>query len=175
MPSRKGIFPLVERVLDHVDRIQEQWARERPDLDTSPQGLIGRTHRLADRLMDELLVVYRRHGLGQGEFDVLATLRRAGEPFELTPSELAQTTMVTSGAVTKRLDRLEAAGLVGRQRSDRDGRGRVVVLTGAGRRLIDQAYTEHMENEHRLVAGLDAGERAQLEHLLRRWAASLDA
>lgn len=175
MPSRKGIFPVVEREPDHVDRIQEQWARERPDLDTSPQGLIGRTHRLADRLMDELLVVYRRHGLGQGEFDVLATLRRAGDPFELTPSALAQTTMVTSGAVTKRLDRLEAAGLVRRQPNDLDGRGRVVGLTEAGRRLIDQAYTEHMKNEHRLVAGLDADERAQLEHLLRRWAASLDA
>ncbi|HEY1134600.1 MAG TPA: MarR family transcriptional regulator [Nocardioides sp.] len=160
---------------DRVDRIQEQWARERPDLDTSPQGLIGRTHRLADRLTDELVTVYRRHGLSQGEFDVLATLRRAGAPFELAPGELAHWTMVTTGAMTKRLDRLETAGLVGRHPSDRDGRGRVVGLTEAGRRVIDQAFGEHMTNEHRLVAGLDAEERALLEGLLRRWTNALDA
>jgi DNA-binding MarR family transcriptional regulator len=119
--------------LDHVARIQAEWARERPDLDVSPQGVIGRLHRLAGLLTEQLCVVYRRFGLSEGEFDVLATLRRAGDPFERAPSELSEHTMVTTGAMTKRLDRLERAGLVSRRRSEADGRGRVVALTDAGR------------------------------------------
>ena len=87
-----------------------QWHRERPDLDVSPQGVIGRLHRLAARLTEELVAVYAEFGLGEGEFDVLATLRRSGAPYELTPGELAAGTMVTSGAVTKRVDRLVERG-----------------------------------------------------------------
>ena len=95
--------------------------------------------------------MYRRHGLGEGDFDVLATLRRAGEPYERAPGELAAHTMVTTGAMTKRIDRLEHDGLVTRRPSAVDGRGRVVALTEAGRELIDQAFAEHMRNERRLV------------------------
>lgn len=154
---------------DHVARIQAEWARERPDVDTAPQGVIGRLHRLAAHLTEELCVVHRRHGLSEGEFDVLAALRRAGKPYERAPGELAAFTMVTTGGMTKRIDRLERAGLVTRRRSGSDGRGRVVALTAAGRELIDRAFTEHMRNERRLLAALTAEEAAQLEALLTAW------
>lgn len=159
---------------DRVDRIQAQWRRERPDLDVSPQGVIGRLHRLADRLRDELTVVYAEFGLGEGEFDILAALRRAGDPFELAPGELARHTMVTSGAVSKRLDRLEAAGLVLRRGSASDGRGRIVALTDAGRRTIDDAFTAHMRNEARLLEVLEPARRRELETLLRAWLAAFE-
>lgn len=156
---------------DRVARIQEEWARERPDVDVAPQRVIGRLHRLAGYLTEELLVVYRKHGLGEGDFDVMATLRRAGAPYERTPGELAEHTMVTTGAMTKRIDRLERAGLVTRRASERDGRGRVIALTEAGVRLIDAAFTEHMANERRLLDELSPSEAAQLERLLTKWLA----
>jgi len=157
-----------------VARIQQEWARERPDVDVSAQGVIGRLHRLGALLTEELCVIYQRHGLTEGEFDVLATLRRSGGHFERAPGELAQHTMVTTGAMTKRLDRLEAAGLVARRRSATDGRGRVVALTRAGRRLIDRAFTEHMRNEQRLLAALTPDQAAQLESLLTTWLAHVE-
>lgn len=160
--------------LDHVARIQAEWARERPDIDVSPQGVIGRLHRLAGHLTEELCTVYRRHGLGEGEFDVLAALRRAGEPFERAPGELARFTMVTTGAMTKRIDRLEEAGLVTRRPASDDGRGRVVALTPAGRALIDRAFTDHMRNEHRLLEALTSAEADQLEALLAGWLARIE-
>ena len=161
--------------LDHVARIQQDWARERPDVDVTPQGVIGRLHRLAAHLTDQLCVVYRRHGLGEGEFDVLATLRRAGEPYERAPGELAVHTMVTTGAMTKRIDRLERDGLVARRRSTSDGRGRVVALTKAGKELIDQAFTEHMRNERRLLDNLSPDDAADLEKLLTTWLACFES
>ena len=161
-------------MVDHVGRIQQQWERERPDLDVSPQGVYGRLHRLADRLREELMVGFGQFGLGEGEFDVLAALRRAGKPYELAPGELARHTMVTTGAATKRIDRLEAAGLVSRHVSDVDGRGRVVALTEAGLRVIDDAFTAHIANEHRLLEPLSAKERADLERLLTRWLAAYE-
>jgi DNA-binding MarR family transcriptional regulator len=154
---------------DRVDEIMREWERERPDLDISPQGVIGRLHRLARHLTEELVVVYRRHGLGEGDFDVLATLRRAGSPYERTPGELSGATMVTTGAMTKRVDRLEAAGWVARRGSEHDGRGRVVALTPAGVDLIDRAFTAHIANEHRLLEAIPPQERAQLGTLLRQW------
>ncbi|WP_285777752.1 MarR family transcriptional regulator [Microtetraspora sp. NBRC 13810] len=162
------------RPLDHVARIQAEWHRERPDLDVSPQGVIGRLHRVAALLTEELCLVYRRHGLGEGEFDVLAALRRAGEPFERAPGELAAHTMVTTGAMTKRIDRLERAGLVTRRRSDADGRGRTVALTAAGRDLIDRAFTDHIRNERRLLDALPPAEAAVLETLLTSWLGRLE-
>ncbi len=159
---------------DHVARIQQEWARERPEVDVRPQGVIGRLHRIAAYLTEELCVVYRRHGLTEGEFDVLATLRRAGAPYERAPGELAQFTMVTTGAMTKRIDRLERDGLVTRRRSARDGRGRVVALTAAGKRLIDKAFTEHMRNERRLLDQLTPAEASQLEAILTTWLAHIE-
>jgi DNA-binding MarR family transcriptional regulator len=159
----------MEDTPDRVAEIQAAWARERPDLDVRPQGVIGRLHRLAAYLTAELEIVYRRHGLSEGEFDVLAALRRAGEPFERAPGELARHTMVTTGAISKRLDRLERDGLVARRTDDRDGRGRVVGLTDAGRRVIDDAFTEHMANERALLDVLDADDVTALETILTRW------
>lgn len=158
---------------DRVGRIQAEWARERPELDVGPQGVIGRLHRVGAALTEELTVVYRQHGLSEGDFDVLATLRRAGAPFERTPTELAEHTMVTTGAMTKRIDRLVGRGLATRRASDTDGRGRVVALTPEGRVLIDVAFEEHLRNEERLLGGLTIPERAQLESLLTKWAAQL--
>ncbi|MBO1332783.1 MarR family winged helix-turn-helix transcriptional regulator [Streptomyces sp. VRA16 Mangrove soil] len=160
--------------LDRVARIQADWRRERPDLDTSPQAVIGRLHRLADRLTEELRLVYGRYGLSEGEFDVLCALRRAGEPFERAPGELAAHTMVTTGAMTKRIDRLERAGLVTRRRSADDQRGRIVALTGPGRELIDEAFTDHMRNERRLLNLLTPTEAAALEPLLTTWLSRID-
>lgn len=160
---------------DHVARIQAEWARERPDVDVRPQGVIGRLHRLANLLTDQLCLVYQRFGLAEGEFDVLAALRRAGEPFERAPGELARFTMVTTGAMSKRVDRLEAAGLVARRRSAEDGRGRVVALTTAGRELIDTAFTEHMANERRLLGELTGEQADALEALLTAWLARLES
>jgi DNA-binding MarR family transcriptional regulator len=160
---------------DAVARIQRQWSVERPDLDTAPLAIIGRLHRLADRIRKELIGLYGRFGLGEGEFDILATLRRHGAPFEMAPGALAQRTMVTTGAVSKRLDRLEEAGLVERRPSEADGRARVVALTEAGRSLIDDAFTAHIRNEHRLIAGLDPQARADLERHLTTWMRELDA
>jgi DNA-binding MarR family transcriptional regulator len=154
---------------DHVARILNQWQRERPDLDVSPAAVIGRLHRLGDRLRVDIIEVYRRYGLTEGEFDVLAALRRQGAPYELAPGELAQHTMVTTGAISKRLDRLEEAGLVVRRENAADGRGRIVGMTEAGQRVFDQAFTEHMHNEHRLIAPLNDDERAELERLLTTW------
>jgi DNA-binding MarR family transcriptional regulator len=159
---------------DRVAAIQEEWRRERPDLDVAPQGVIGRVHRLAAHLTGELVPVYERFGLGEGEFDVLATLRRSGEPFERAPGELAEHTMVTTGAMTKRLDRLEAAGLVVRRPAEGDGRRRVVALTPEGRRLIDRAFTAHLANEARLVAALGERDRAELARILSTWLSRIE-
>ncbi|MFC5679301.1 MarR family winged helix-turn-helix transcriptional regulator [Aeromicrobium endophyticum] len=159
---------------DHVDEIVEQWAVERPELDSTPLHVIGRISRLSDVIDEQLRPVFAAFGLGDGDFDVLATLRRNGPPFELTPTELAARTMVTSGAVSKRVDRLVGAGLVDRRVSDADGRGRHVRLTGRGQALIDEAYPVHLRNEARLLAGLSAVERDQLAALLRKAGASVD-
>lgn len=164
----------MESELDHVGRIMEQWHAERPDLDVSPQAIIGRLHRLGARLTEELGSVYAEFGLGEGDFDVLATLRRSGTPYALTPGELAAGTMVTSGAITKRVDRLVDQGYATRRVSEIDARSRVVALTTTGRDVIDRAFEAHMANEHRLVGSLGEIHRARLAHLLELWGRALD-
>ncbi len=159
---------------NHVDRIVEQWAAARPDLDTRPMAVIGRLHRLADELRERLFTVYQRFDLSEGEFDLLATLRRSGEPYELTPGSLATSTMVTSGAISKRLDRLEARGLVGRRASERDGRSRAVALTEQGRALIDEAVTAHYANEAQLIESVPEADRVALARILQAWSDVLD-
>jgi DNA-binding MarR family transcriptional regulator len=136
--------------------------------------VLGRLHRVANRLTEELVEVYAEHGLGEGEFDVLAALRRSGPPYELPAGELAAATMVTSGAVTKRVDRCVQQGWATRRVSDRDGRGRVVALTPAGRDLMDRAFAAHVANEHRLVGMLPEADREALARILRTWAHALD-
>lgn len=159
---------------DRIARIQAEWARERPEIDVAPQGVIGRLHRVGALLLTELEAVFAEHGLADGEFDVLATLRRAGDPYERTAGELAGSVMVTSGGLTKRVDRLERAGLVTRRRAEHDGRSRVVALTPQGLSLIDEAFAAHMANERRLLDALGADEAAQLERLLDGWLAKLE-
>lgn len=161
--------------MDHTSLVHEQWRTERPDIDTSPVLVIGRIHRIGAVLTPELTAVYARFGLGEGEFDVLATLRRQGAPHTLTPGELSQRTMVTSGAVSKRLDRLEARGLVERRPASGDGRSRTVRLTDAGLALIDEAMVAHTANERRLLAALSEEDRDALAALLARLAESLGA
>ncbi|MFC8191890.1 MarR family winged helix-turn-helix transcriptional regulator [Cellulomonas sp. NPDC057328] len=159
---------------DFVDGVRDAWTRERPDLDVRTQGVFGRLSRVAIRVTDELVAVYRQHGLAEGDFDVLATLRRAGEPYAHSCGELAEHTLVTSGGMTKRVDRLEGAGLVRRRVSEHDGRGRVVELTDRGREVIDAAFTDHIANQHRLLAMLDPGDAEVLEDVLKRWLARLE-
>lgn len=158
---------------DRVARIQAEWQRERPELDVSPQGVFGRLARLSAAIDEELDRVFRQFGLTAGEFDVLATLRRAGPPFERTPGALADSTMVTAGGLTKRIDRLQTARLVTRRVSPDDGRVRVVALTATGLDLIDRAFEAHLANEHSLLEAVSSADRQHLERLLRHWLSAL--
>jgi DNA-binding MarR family transcriptional regulator len=153
--------------MDRAAKAIEQWKRERPDLDVSPMAVIGRLNEAASLISRERLApVFARFGLQQGEFDVLATLRRSGKPFALTPTDLYEATMVTSGAMTARLDRLEKAGLTERAPHPSDRRGVVVRLTEKGLALTDEALAAHVANEHQILAGLTPEERETLAHLL---------
>jgi DNA-binding MarR family transcriptional regulator len=153
---------------DGVDLILEQWRRERPELDHSPIGVVGRVSRLARELEQRLEPVYREHGLEPGWHDVLATLRRTGAPYRLRPSEFSNALMLTSSGTTKRLDRLEHAGLITRAPDPRDRRGTLITLTAAGRRLIDAVTEAHLENERRLLGALTDAEQRRLADLLRK-------
>ena len=159
---------------DAVDAIEDQWRLERPDLDSSPMSVIGRISRLAALLDRELDDVFARYGLAGCDFDVLATLRRSGAPHRLTPTELSRSTMVTTGGMTKRLDRLEASGLIRREVDPRDRRGKLIALTDEGRELIDRAVEGHLENEERLLSSLSRSERKQLAELLRGMLLAVD-
>lgn len=153
--------------MDRAARAIEQWKRERPDLDVSPMAVLGRLNEASSLIARERLApLFARFGLQSGEFDVLATLRRSGQPYALTPTELYEATMVTSGAMTNRLDRLEKAGLILRGPHPSDRRGIVVQLTGKGLALIDEAVAAHVANEHEILAGLSGPERETLAHLL---------
>ena len=158
---------------DAVDVILAQWAAERPDLDASPMGVFGRISRLAPIVGRRLTEVFALHGLDFPAFDVLASLRRSGAPYELTPSQLAASMMVTPGAVAQRLARLEDRGLVARNHIDPDRRKVTVALTALGRDIIDAAVADHVANEQRLVSGLSVSERQQLADLLRKLTISL--
>jgi DNA-binding MarR family transcriptional regulator len=153
---------------DGVDDILDQWQRERPDLDASPMGVIGRVSRLSRELERRLDPVYARHGLEAGLFDILATLRRVGAPHRMRPSDLAQAVMLTSSGTTKRLDRLETAGLIRRRPDPQDRRGLLIELTPDGLRLVDSAVTDHVANEHHLIQALTPAERKHLARLLRK-------
>ncbi|MGN6145488.1 MAG: MarR family winged helix-turn-helix transcriptional regulator [Mesorhizobium sp.] len=160
--------------MDRAGKAIAQWRKERPDLDVSPMAVLGRLGEAATLVArDRLAPLFARYGLQHGEFDVLATLRRSGAPFSLTPTALYETTMVTSGAMTNRLDRLEKAGLIRRVPHPSDRRGLMVQLTEEGRELIDRAVEAHIENEHRILSGLDTEERERLAALLEKLIAGL--
>jgi DNA-binding MarR family transcriptional regulator len=155
-------------VQDAVDLIIEQWRRERPELDPEPIGIIGRISRLARALEQELERVYREHGLEPGWHDVLATLRRQGAPYQLRPSDFASSLMLTSSGTTKRLDRLERAGLITRAPDPGDRRGVLITLTPAGLELIDEVTDAHLANEQQLLSSLSESDRRRLADLLRK-------
>ncbi len=148
---------------DAVDAVLAQWRRERPDLDVSPMGVIGRLWRCAALLEPALEEVFSSFGLTTGEFDVLATLRRSGAPYSLAPTALFSSLMVTSGTMTHRLQRLETRGLVKRPPNPDDARSVLVRLTPQGLTLVDRALEAHVANEHRLLRGLAAADRRALE------------
>lgn len=160
--------------MDRAEFAVSQWAKERPDLDLLPMVVLARLEIAARTVAkDHLEPLFARFGLGRGEFDVLATLRRAGKPYALSPTGLYEATMVTSGTMTSRLDRLERGGLIRRENDPNDRRGTIVVLTEKGISLIDQAVGAHVENETRFLAGLSRAEQQQLNELLAKLLASL--
>ncbi|MEY9886753.1 DNA-binding MarR family transcriptional regulator [Catenulispora sp. MAP12-49] len=158
---------------DAVDAIIAMWAREKPELDAAPMGIVGRISRLSRLLDKELKDFFAGHGLEFWEFDVLATLRRSGEPYELSAGALLKTAMVTSGAITNRVDRMETKGLVQRVPDPGDRRGVRIRLTPAGLELIDKLMPLHVANERRLLAALGDDERGALADLLRALASGL--
>ena len=151
---------------DGVDLIIEQWQRERPELDSSPIGIVGRISRLAREIEARLEPVYRDHGLEPGWHDILATLRRSGGT--LRPTDLTNASMLTSSGTTKRLDKLEAAGLIARAADPDDRRGTLISLTDAGRRLIDGLTPAHLDNERRILGALSEVDQQRLADLLRK-------
>lgn len=152
---------------DGVDRIIDQWAHERPDLDTTGMAVFGRVFRLAKVAGDAVERAYVPFGIGRPEFDVLATLRRSGEPYQLSPGALAGSMMLSSGGTTARLDRLERSGLVERIPSPTDRRGVLVRLTGRGRTVIDDAVAAGLAEQRRLLGHLDPAKVGHLADLLR--------
>ena len=153
---------------DHVDEILSEWAVERPDLDVSAQGVVGRVLRLSRFFERALASAFHQFGINGGEFDVLATLRRCGGADGLTASQLAAKCMLSTAAMTNRLDRLEAVDLVERRAEPRDRRVVRVALTAEGRHLIDHAFAAHVDNQRGMVSALSVEEQDLLAALLRR-------
>ncbi|MEW2075389.1 MarR family winged helix-turn-helix transcriptional regulator [Streptomyces sp. NPDC012403] len=156
-----------QRPQDPVDAIIEQWARVRPDLDTAGMEVFGRVFRLARAMGDRMEKEYAKYGISRGEFDVLATLRRSGEPYTLSPRQLSATLMLTTGGMTGRLDKLERAGLLRRSPDPHDRRGLQVTLTEAGLRLIDAAVGAGLAVQTEALSTLDGERAGQLADLLR--------
>jgi DNA-binding MarR family transcriptional regulator len=160
---------------DYLDGILAQWAAERPDLDISPMGVIGRISRLSRVLESNINQVFASYNLSRGGFDVLAALRRSGAPFRLSPTELYNSLLISSGAMTNRVDRLEERKLVVRVPDPSDRRGVLVALTTKGRRLVDTVIAAHLENEQELLKHLNGLERQELAQLLRKLLVNLES
>lgn len=159
---------------DAVDQIVNQWESVRPDIDASPMAVVGRLSR-ASRLLEQRVQKYfASHGVESWEFDVLATLRRSGSPYTLTPGELVKTAMIGSAALTNRVDRLVAKKLATREVDPTNRRRVLITLTPAGLDLVDRVVEGHYANEDRLLAALEPAERRQLIELLRKLLISLD-
>lgn len=153
---------------DHVSRLVAQWRLETPDVPLDGMEIIARARRLTLLSRPAIEAVFDRYGIDTGQFDVLATLRRSGEPFALRPTELFQALMISSGGLTDRLNRLEKKGLISREASRSDKRSMLVILTQKGRVLIDKAFAEDMAAEETILAPLDKGERKTLAALLAK-------
>ena len=160
--------------MDRADVAIEQWAHERPDLPSLPMAVLGRLSEVAERVMrDHLNPLFTEAGLQPGEFDALATLRRSGDPYMLSPTQLYEAAMISSGGMTNRLDRLERAGLIERRPDPSDRRGKLIALTAAGRRIIDETITRHVANEEKLLSALTVAEQEKLNALLMKLIAGL--
>ncbi|MFH8756878.1 MarR family winged helix-turn-helix transcriptional regulator [Streptomyces atroolivaceus] len=153
---------------DAVAKVIEDWARERPELDTSPLEVLARLHRSFLRYSTGLTESVERHGLSVAGFDVLTALRRSGAPYRLTAGQLADSGLVSSAGVTLRIDRLEKDGLIVRERDTQDRRVVYCRLTEKGLATVDTAFAEHLDNENRMLGGLSPSERRQLARLLRK-------
>ncbi|THJ64661.1 MarR family transcriptional regulator [Arthrobacter echini] len=151
---------------DHVAVVLEQWGRERPDVDVSPMAVIGRLSRVARRIEVRLGENFAAQGIDAPTFDVLATLRRSGDPYALSPKDLVETSMVTSSAIAQRLNKLEAEGLIERTSNERDGRGKLVHLTDAGRTIVDSVLPVHVAVEHEFLQALSPEQQNTLAELL---------
>jgi DNA-binding MarR family transcriptional regulator len=163
-----------DSVRDEVDRIVAAWRRERPDLDVSPLEVFSRISRLSRHLDRDRAAAFTGHGLEPWEFDVLAALRRCGAPYQLSPGTLLAETLVTSGTMTNRIDRLQTRGLVERRRDPDDGRGVLVRLTEPGRALVDTALDSLLDRERVLLTGLDPATLTALTSALRRLVVPFD-
>jgi DNA-binding MarR family transcriptional regulator len=168
-------IPTTPLLHDEVDDLVVAWRAQRPDLDVEPMQVLSRISRLARHLDIARRGAFADHGLESWEFDVLSALRRQGPPFQLTPGALLRATLVTSGTMTNRIDRLAAAGLVRRKPDPRDKRGVLVTLTGQGRQSVDAALADLLRRERVLLAGLNAVDRRQLADLMRILLAPFDA
>ncbi|MEH6360063.1 MAG: MarR family transcriptional regulator [Amylibacter sp.] len=157
-----------------IDDILKQWNTARPDLDVAPMALIGRMKRVTQALSREMEKTFAEHGLNAASFDVLATLRRSGPPYRLSPGDLLATMMVTSGTMTNRIDQLCKLGLVERIHNPKDGRSVIIALTDKGFGVIDAAVTAHVKTQTMLVAGLSKDDRVTLNSLLEKFMGSLD-
>lgn len=153
---------------DEVDRIVAAWGREREDLDFAPLLVLSRVDRLARHLDRARRAAFTAADMEPWEFDVLSALRRAGAPYELSPKALLRQTLVSSGTMTNRVDRLAARGLVSRRTDPRDGRGILVTLTDAGRRAVDTAIADLLDAERAILDGIDPADQDQLATVLRR-------
>lgn len=158
---------------DEVDRIVAAWRTERPDLDFSPLEVLSRVGRLSRMLDRARRQAFHRSELDSWEFDVLAALRRAGSPYQLSPKALLQQTLVSSGAMTNRIDRLVERGLVERREDPKDGRGVLVRMTTAGLTRVDAAITRLVDAEASILASLNRNEQKKLAEALRRLSLSL--
>lgn len=160
--------------MDRADIAVEQWGRERPDLPALPMEVFGRLSDASERVLrDHMNPLFAQAGLQPGEFDVLATLRRSGEPYLLSPTRLYEAAMISSGGMTNRLDRLERAGFVERRPDPGDRRGKLIALTDAGKRVIDETIGRHVANEERILSALTPNEQQTLNTLLRKLIAAL--
>ncbi|WP_404971691.1 MarR family winged helix-turn-helix transcriptional regulator [Vibrio campbellii] len=153
--------------MDAIDKVVSQWAKEKPELDTEPMAIMGRLMRIAKHMENHVAELHKSYDLKMGEFDVLATLRRSGKPYRLTPSELISSMMLTSGAMTNRLDKLEKKGLIAREHSKEDRRSVTVELTAKGFELIDSLIEQHLQAQHELMGSLSSAEKGQVNQALK--------
>ncbi len=160
--------------MDRVDKIIKQWHQERPDLDVEPMEVIGRIKQLSQYLLREMDKTFSVHGLNGASFDVLATIRRSGAPYGLSPSDLMASTMVTSGTMTNRVDQLVKAGLVERTPNPKDARGFIISLTKKGHVLIDQVLNDHVKTQAKLTTVLTEADKKSLNSILRKFLINAD-